>query len=84
MIKQSDIAVIILVSSLSLVASYFIGNTIINTDQNRSAEVEVANPISPNFSQPSANIFNDQAINPTELIRIGDDSTDTPFNQPEE
>lgn len=82
MIKQSDIAVIILVASISLVASYFIGNSIINTDANRSTDVEVAVPISPEFPQPSTRIFHDDAINPTELIQIGNEqSDDRPFNQ---
>lgn len=79
MIKQSDIAVIILVTSIALVASYFVGNAIINTDANRSTEVEVATPISADFPQISADIFNDDAVNPTELIRIGDDNSDQPF-----
>ncbi|HEX9679124.1 MAG TPA: hypothetical protein VGA08_00700 [Candidatus Saccharimonadales bacterium] len=79
MIKQGDIAVVILVVSISLVASYFLGNAIINTDANRSTEVEVINPISAEFGVPSDNIFNDEALNPTELIRIGDDGTNTPF-----
>jgi len=81
MIKQSDIAVIILVASLSLVASYFIGNAVINTESNRSTEVEVVTPISSEFPQPSTDIFNDDAINPTEIIRIGEDPSERPFNQ---
>lgn len=83
MIKQSDIAMIILVASLSMVASYFIGDAIINTDENRSTDVEVVTPISPEFLLPSTEIFNDNAINPTELIKIGDDNTDQPFRSAE-
>jgi len=79
MIKQNDIAVIILVVSISLVASYFIGNAVINTDANRSTEVEQVAPISPEFAQPDTSIFNDSAVNPTELIKIGSGGSDTPF-----
>lgn len=83
MIKQTDIAIIILVASVSLVASYFIGDALINTDASRSTEVEVVTPISADFPIPSPEIFNDKAINPTELIKIGDDTTDKPFRQQE-
>lgn len=79
MIRQNDIAVIILVVSISLIASYFIGDVLINTDANRSTEVEQVNPITAEFPQPDTDIFNDSAVNPTELIEIGSGGTDTPF-----
>jgi hypothetical protein len=79
MIKQSDLAMIILVSAISFIAAYYIGNSLINTSEARSTSVEVAVPISPNFPEPSPKIFNDAAINPTELIKIGDANKDKPF-----
>ena len=79
MIKQNDIAVIILVVSISLVASYFVGNALINTDANRSTEVEKVSAISAEFPQPDTDIFNESAVNPTELIKIGSGGSDTPF-----
>lgn len=79
MIKQSDIALIILVSGLSLVASFVIGNAVINTDKNRTAQIEVVTAITSNFSEPSNKIFNENAINPTELIQIGENQVDKPF-----
>lgn len=79
MIKQSDLATLILVISISLVASFFIGNALINTPENRSSEVEVVSPISPDFVQPSTDIFNDNAINPTETIKIGNSNQNQPF-----
>jgi hypothetical protein len=79
MIKQSDIAIIILVISISLVASFFLGDALINTNENRSAEVEVVTPISNQFSQPDFAIFNNESINPTELIQIGQTNTKDPF-----
>lgn len=79
MIKQNDIAVIVLVVSISLLASYFLGNSLINTDANRSTPVEQVTLISPDFPQPSTDIFNDSAVNPTELIEIGSGGSEAPF-----
>jgi len=78
--KQTDIAMIILIAAISLVASYFIGNAVINSPDSRSTEVEIATPISAEFPEPSKKIFNDNSINPTEKIEIGEANKDKPFN----
>lgn len=79
MIKQSDVAMLILVISISLLASFFLGNAIINTPENRSEQVEIVTPISAEFPTPSPEIFNDSAINPTEAIEIGNSNQNQPF-----
>lgn len=79
MIKQTDIAMIIIVTAVSLVAAYFIGGAIINTPESRGTQVEVAIPINPEFPEPDPRVFNDNSINPTERIEIGDSNTDKPF-----
>lgn len=81
MIKQSDIAMIILVAAISFLAAFFVGSTVINTSDAKSTAVEVAVPISAEFPEPSSKIFNDDAINPTELIKIGDANKDKPFSE---
>ena len=80
MIKRGDIATIILVVFVSLVASFFISNALINKPENRSSKVEVVHKIDTEFNQPSDKIFNDSAIDPTELIQIGGDKQDKPFS----
>ncbi len=79
MIRQKDIAALILIVSVVLVVSYLAGNAIINSPKNRSAEVEVVTPIDPDFPSPDPKIFNSESINPTEIIRIGGNKTDKPF-----
>jgi hypothetical protein len=79
MIKNSDIAMIILVVSISLLASFFIGNALINRSDIRSTELEIVVPIASDFPLPSDKIFNDNAINPTELIKIGSQNSEKPF-----
>lgn len=79
MIKQSDVALLILVASISLLASYFVGNALINSPDNRQADIETVVAISPDFPIPDTSIFNGDAINPTQLIQIGQGNSDQPF-----
>jgi hypothetical protein len=78
MIRKKDFPMIILIVSFSLIASFILGNT-----ENRSKEVSVIRPITANFQEPDPTIFNDEAINPTELIRIGDEQKEKPFQSEE-
>lgn len=78
--KQQDIAALILIVSISLVISYFVGNAIFATDSDRTAEVETVLPISAEFIQPDQSIYNNQAINTTETINIGDSTSNNPFS----
>ena len=84
MIKQSDIAMIILVTGISLMASFLVLNSLINTEQARSRDLEKVPVISAEFSQPDEDVFTENSINPTELIRIGTSNPENPFAAPEE
>ncbi len=79
MIKQSDVAMIILVTVISLVAAYLVSGALINSPDSRSTPVEIAVPISAEFPEPDIRIFNSNSINPTELIKIGGGSSPNPF-----
>lgn len=79
MMKHSDIAMVILIAAVSLVAAYLIGGAIINSPESRSTEVEIAVPISSEFSEPSKLIFGEGSINPTEKITIDDANNPKPF-----
>lgn len=81
--KQSDLAVLILVVVISLFGAYLIGNAFINTDDNRTAEVEVVAPVASEFSIPSEKVFNEKSINPTENIRVGESNQQQPFSSGE-
>lgn len=77
--KQSEIALIILVAGVSLLASYFLANTFVSNGSNRSEEVEVVKVLSSEFPKPDSTIFNAEALNPTKLIDIGDSGNTNPF-----
>lgn len=81
--KQKDIAMLVLITSLSLIVSYFLGNALFGGESSRQAQVEKVQPITSEFTQPDAAIFNDDAINLTETIKIGDTTSTNPFTSGE-
>lgn len=82
MMKQSDIAVIVVIGATSLIISYFAAASIIKTPQERNIQVERVNPITPNFPEVDKKIFDEDSINPTVQIDIDPDSGNPdPFEQ---
>lgn len=77
--KQKDIAIIIIVVFVSGVFSFFISNALFAAPKDLQTEVEVVEPISATFNQPDARYFNNDSINPTQPITIGDGQNQQPF-----
>lgn len=77
--KQKDIALIIIAVFVSGVFSFVLSGFLFSSPKNRQEKVEVVEPISAEFSQPSTKYFNDKSIDPTQLITIGSDSNNQPF-----
>lgn len=77
--KQKDIAMIVLVVFFSAVISFFVSKLVFTSSSQRSLTAETVEPIDPSFQQPDAAYFNEQAINPTQLIKIGDNDNNQPF-----
>lgn len=77
--KQKDIAVIVAVGLFAAIFSVLITKTIFVSDKHRNLSAEVVEPINSEFKQPDKNVFNPEAINPTQLIQIGDSTKATPF-----
>lgn len=79
--KKSDITVIILIISVSLIAAYFIGQAVIGATKQGEAVVEVVDKISPEITKPDPSVFNKDAINPAVPIKIGNSTNQQPFGQ---
>jgi len=79
--KKNDIAVIVLIVSISLVISYFVVKAIVGDPKGQEVSAEVVEPIKPDLVQPSSTIFNRDAINPTVVIQIGNPSNQQPFGR---
>jgi hypothetical protein len=80
--KQKDIAIIIIVVTISALASYFLSNALFAAPDDRRMKVEVVERIDTSFERPDAKYFNSQSLNPSKQIRIGDSPNNTPFNTP--
>jgi hypothetical protein len=77
--KQKDLALILVIVFISAIISYFVSNMFFASPKNRQQQVEVVEPISANFSEPDTKYFNNEAINPTQLIRIEQSTNTDPF-----
>ncbi len=78
--KQKDLALIIVVVFISVVVAFFVSNLFIATPESRSQQVEVVAPITDEFVEPDKKYFNEQSVNPTQLIEIGEITNPNPFN----
>ena len=79
--KQNDIILIIVMVFIGGVLSIFITSTLITSPKNRKEKVETVQAISSEFAQPDNKYFNSNSLDPTQLIRIGDNNNSQPFNQ---
>jgi len=79
--KKNDIALIVLIVSISLVVTYFVAKAILGDPKGQEVSAEVVEPITPDLVTPSNKIFNRDAINPTIVIQIGNPSNQQPFGQ---
>jgi hypothetical protein len=77
--KQKDLALIIVIAIIGAIASLFISKIIFVTPKDRQQQVEVVQPITAYFPQPSAEYFNSSSIDPTKLITIGQNANSNPF-----
>jgi hypothetical protein len=71
--KKSDIAMIILIASISVLVSYFVAKAVIGDVQNESVQVKTTESITTTVVQPDPSVFNADAINPTVEVIIGND-----------
>ena len=78
--KKSDWAAIILIVALVGIASYFVVGAIMPSPSENPQSVPIATGITSDIVEPSKEIFNADAINPTVRITIGNQSDERPFN----
>ena len=71
--KKSDIAMIILIASISMLVAYFVANGVLGDTQSQSVKVKTAEPITATVEDPDPTVFNPNAINPTVEVIIGAD-----------
>jgi hypothetical protein len=76
--KKTDIAMIILIATVSVVIAFFVANSIFGNTFNGNVKVKTIDKIDSSIVEPSPDIFNKNAINPAVQVQIqgtGDTST---------
>jgi hypothetical protein len=79
--KKSDIAMIILIASVSVLIAYFVAKAIVGDVQNETVKVKTTDTISTDITQPDTSVFNTNAINPTVEVIIGNQTTSSQSKQ---
>lgn len=69
--KKTDIAMIILIASISILVAYFVAKAVLGDATNQTANVKTVDAISSSVAQPDPTVFNKNAINPTVQVLIG-------------
>ncbi len=78
--KQKDLAMILIMVFISVVAAIVVSKWIFASPKNQQQTAEVVDVISSDFSPPSTKYFNADSVNPTQQIEIGGNSNPNPFN----
>jgi len=68
--KKADIAMIILIASVSVLVSFFVAKSIFGDVYSGSVKVKTMDRIESSIVEPSKEIFNKNAINPAVQVQI--------------
>lgn len=74
--KRTEIAMIILIASLSMILTFTLVRSVLGDKIERTATVKEAVEISDEIEQPAKRVFNDKAINPTVEVCVQTDTVD--------
>jgi len=77
--KQKDLALLLVIAFLSAVISFIVSSKIFAPPTARQQAVENVPSISTDFPTPDTKYFNNQSIDPTQLIQIGGNNNQNPF-----
>ncbi len=68
--KKTDIAMIILIASVSVLIAFFVTKAAFGESTNEPVEVDTIERIEPTLSEVDSTIFNENAINPAVEVQI--------------
>lgn len=77
--KRKDTLIIIVIAIFAGAISFTVSKIFFTSSKERNLTAETVQPITAEFQKPDPSVFNDKAINPTKLIRIGDSTNQQPF-----
>ncbi len=73
--KKTDIAMIILIATLSVMVAFFVTRSIMGTPNSETVTVKSIEKIDAAVTPPDPAIFNENAINPAIKIEINDSTS---------
>lgn len=79
--KQKDYILIVVTVIFSGFFSIVISSLLVGSADVTQQEAEVVQPLTADFNEPPKKYFNDQSVNPTQLILIDDNANQTPFSE---
>lgn len=68
--KKTDIAMIILIATVSVLAAFFITRSVFGSDPNEAVKVKTIEAVEATIVEPDTSIFNENAINPAVEVQI--------------
>lgn len=68
--KKTDIAMIILIATVSVVVSFFVVRNVFNNASSEQVKVKTIEAISSDVQAPDEKVFNSNAINPSVEVQI--------------
>ena len=69
--KKTDIAMIILIASLSIIGAFFATNALLGDANTEDVKVKTIEPITAEIIEPDTAVFNENAINPAVEVQVG-------------
>jgi phosphoglycerate-specific signal transduction histidine kinase len=78
--KRQELAIIVMAMVLGGLVSFFVSRLIFTPPKNRQQTINIVEKLSSDFPQANATYFNENSLNPTKNITIGDQSNPQPFS----
>lgn len=80
--KKKDLPLLIAVIGVSALVSFFVSGFLFGSPETEPQQAEVVEAITDEFADLDEDYYNDESVNPTQLIRIGDEEGNvSPFGQ---
>jgi hypothetical protein len=77
--KQKDVALILVLVFISGIMSFVLSGMIFGKQADRQQKAEVVDVVRSDFTLPPVKYFNNNSIDPTQLIQIGEANNPNPF-----
>ena len=78
--KRKDLLLIAVVIILATVISIIVSSVFISSESDRQQSVETVDALPSEFDRPGDDYFNEESVNPTQVIEIGEDANNQPFD----